>query len=187
MARLVTRRERMGEIMSWDKVTAVFVAAVLTGCAGQHTGPTYAALTQTLGPPKAGQARIVVLRREKGAMGLLDRAIPVKVDGQPVGELVTGGYISVERPAGPHQVSADVWDYPGAARHDFTAAPGRTYFFATKFNENVDKIAAATAFVGLAGAAVAMAATGENRGGVELVPLSESAARAAISELRQAQ
>jgi hypothetical protein len=172
--------------MSWHKVTALLVAAMLTGCAGQPTGPSFTALTQELGPPRAGQARIVVLRREKGVAGFGDRAIPVKVDGQPVGELLTGGFIYVDRPAGPHQVSADVWDYPGVARQDFTTASGRTYFFATKFNENVDKIAAATVLVGLAGAAVAMAATGENRGGVEMVPLSEGAARAALAELRKA-
>ena len=36
-----------------------------------------------------------------------DRAFPVKLDGQPIGELLTGTYAYVDLPPGPHQLTAE--------------------------------------------------------------------------------
>jgi len=44
---------------------------VISGCAPARTGADFAALSQNIGPPKAGQARIIVFR-EKAYGGLFD-------------------------------------------------------------------------------------------------------------------
>jgi hypothetical protein len=94
-----------------SRITAVFVAtAALTGCATtQNSGPPIASLA-SIGSPPAGKARIVVMRPENGFAGWGDRALPLKIDGEPMGELLTGAYASVDRPPGRHQVSGEFWD-----------------------------------------------------------------------------
>jgi len=155
---------------------------MLLGCATQ-TGPGIASLA-TVGAPPAGQARIVVMRPEKGFFGWGDRALPVKLDGEAMGDLMTGAYVSLDRPPGRHQLSVDLWDIPGVSRHDFNAAPGRVYYFAARVKKKVNDIVAASALGGLAGYAVAAAATNDNTGPVDLIAMSEAEAKRVISELR---
>jgi Protein of unknown function (DUF2846) len=116
-------------------------------------------LASSAGAPPAGQSRIIVMRPEKGFFGFGDRALPVVLDGQPMGDLMTGAYVSADRPAGRHQLSVDLWNLPGVSRHDFNTASGRTYFFAAKVKDRVNGVTAMTAFGGLAGYAVAAAAS----------------------------
>src|SRR5712691_8344669 len=118
----------------WQLYPAFGLAAVLLGCATQ-SGPPLSSLATLGGPPK-GMARIVVVRREKGFFGWQrDAAVPVKLDGEPLGELMTSTFAYLDRPAGPHQLSTELWGWPGVTRHDFTALPGRTYFFRASVNE----------------------------------------------------
>ena len=133
------------------------------------------------GAPPTGQSRIVVIRPEKGFMGWGDRALPVALDGQPMGDLLTGAYLSADRPAGRHQLSVDLWDLPGTSRHDFTTAPGRTYYFAARVKERVNDVTMATAIGGLAGYAIAATVTNDGTGPVDLIPLSEADAKRAIA------
>ena len=168
-------------------IAFVIAAAVLAACAGQQTGPTLASFTQAAGPPKAGTARVVVMRREKGFVGIGDRGVPVKLDGQPVGELMTGTFVSLDVPVGPHQLSSELWDLPGASRQDFNATTGRTYFFVARVDDSVNDIYMASAFGGLIGRVVATSATKQDHGGITLTPLDEASARQAMAELRQVQ
>ena len=168
-------------------VLVVLAAAGLAGCASSPAGPTYASLMQTMSPPKGGAARVVIMRREKGFMGLGDRNIPVKIDDVAMGELATGSFVLRDVPAGRHQLASDLWDFPGAGRIDFAAAPGRTYFFEIKVDENVNGIAMAGAAAGLAGRFIATAAAGMNNGGIVLTALDEGAGRQAVADLRQIQ
>jgi hypothetical protein len=166
---------------------ALATAVVLAACAGQQTGPTFASFAQAAGPPKAGDARIVVMRREKGFVGIGDRGVPVKLDDRPLGDLMTGTFVSLDVPAGPHQLSSELWDLPGVSRHDFNAAAGRTYYFVARVDDSVKDIYMASAFGGLIGRAIATTATNQDHGGITLAPLDEAAARQAMGELRQAQ
>src|SRR6188474_444451 len=92
----------------------VFVTAIaVMGCASS-SGPPMSSLASGAGAPPAGQSRIIVIRPEKGFFGWGDRALPVALDGQAMGDLLTGNYVS-DRPAGRHQLSVELWDMPGTS------------------------------------------------------------------------
>jgi major membrane immunogen (membrane-anchored lipoprotein) len=168
-----------------SRIAAVLIAtATLTGCATtQNSGPPIASLA-SIGPPPAGKARIVVMRTEKGLTGWGDRALPVKVDGEQLDGLLTGTYTSVDRPPGRHQITAELQDHAGVSRYDFNAASGRIYYFSAKYKQKVNDIYAATVLGGLAGYALATAATNDGTGPVDLVPMSEAEAKQAIAAVR---
>src|SRR5712691_4326705 len=109
-------------LASWQLYPAFALAAVLLGCVTQ-SGPPLSS-PATLGAAPKGMARVVVVRPEKGYFGI-DHAFPVKLDGEPLGELMTGTFAYLDRPAGPHQLSSELWGSPGVTRHDFTAVSGR--------------------------------------------------------------
>jgi hypothetical protein len=173
----------LGGAMLW-RVFVLIVTTLLFGCA--RDGLDFPSVTQTNGAPKNGQARIVVLL-EKGYSGVFDSGYPVALDGEPMGELKMGTFLFRDRPAGRHELSVDLWDFPGVTKQEITVAPGRTYFFLTRMSARGKAITAGS-FAGLAGIAVtAVATSGEsNQGPVEFVPLNDAAGRQAISELRLA-
>jgi hypothetical protein len=162
-------------------------AAVLAGCAApMRDGAQFATVTQTLGPPKAGQARIVVLR-DKGFGGLGDYGYAVTLDDRPMGsELKTGTFVYADARAGGHVLGVKVAGFPGDTRQDITVSPGRTYFFNIAVSERAKKLNMAQASGGLVGLGLVMAMTSndKNPGPVDFVPMEEAAARAAITELR---
>ena len=158
----------------------LMMAATVLGCASP-SGPPASSLASGAGAPPAGQSRIIVLRPEK-VFFAGDRALPVVLDGQAIGHLMTGSYVSADRPAGRHQLSVDLWDLPGVSRHDFTTTSGRTYYFAARVKERVNGVTAAAVMVGLAGYALAAAATNDGTGQVDIIPMSEVEARRAIIE-----
>jgi hypothetical protein len=162
-------------------------AAVLAGCAPTRDGAQFASITQTLGPPKAGQARIVVMR-DKAFPGLVDAGYAVTLDDRPMaGELKTGTFVYADVPAGHHDLGVKVFGFPGETRQDVVASPGRTYFFNVVVSERAKKLNGAQAAGGLVGLAIATAMTSDdkNPGPVDFAPMDEAAARAAITELRQ--
>ena len=69
----------------------------------------------------------------------------------------------------------------GTSRHDFTTAPGRTYYFAARVKERVNDVTMAAAIGGLAGYAIAATVTNDGTGPVDLIPLSEADAKRAIT------
>lgn len=165
----------------------LLAAAVLFGCAPTRDGAQFASVTRTLGPPKAGHARIVVLR-DKGFAGLVDYGYSVTLDNQPVGELKTGTFLYADAPTGRHELGVKVFSFPGDTRHEFAASPGRTYFFAVVVSERAKELQGAQIAGGLVGLGIAAAVTSgdKNPGPVDFVPMDEAAARAAITELRLA-
>jgi len=167
------------------RIAAVLIAtAALTGCATtQSSGPPIASLA-SIGAPPAGKARIVVMRPEKGLTGWGDRALPVKIDGEPLDGLLTGTYASVDRPPGRHQITAELQDHAGVSRHDVNVASGRVYYFSAGYKQKVNDVYAATLLGGLAGYALATAATNDGTGPVDLIPMSEAEAKRAISAVR---
>jgi hypothetical protein len=174
--------------MFW-RVGALLVAAVImSGCATERNGANFVSLSQSVGPPKAGQARIVVFR-EKAYGGLADQGWDVKLDAGPLSDLKTGTFVYADRPSGHHQLSATMDLFPGVSRRDVAAVSGRTYFFLARLSDRAKTLNAMSAAGGLAGLVVAGVVTSnnDNTGPLDFFPLDESAARAAMSDLRLAE
>ena len=115
-----------GRSAPWQLLSVFALAAVLAGCVTQ-SGPPLSSLATLDGPPK-GMARIVVVREEQTSLMLRYRDFPVKLDGEPLGELAIGRFAYLDRPGGAHQLSAEICCISGVTRRDFTAAPGRSIF-----------------------------------------------------------
>jgi hypothetical protein len=164
------------------------LSILIFGCATTRNGADFTSMSQRIGPPKPGLARVVVFR-EKAYGGLFDEGWDVKLDGESMGDLKTGTFVYADKSAGRHQLSSEVALFPGVTRRDFTVAPGRTYFFLAKPSDRAKALHAASAAGGLAGLVVTSAMTsGEaNPGPLDLFPLEETAAREAIADLRLAQ
>jgi hypothetical protein len=101
-----------------------------------------------------------------------------------MGELLTGAYVSVDRPPGRHQISGEFWDLPGVSRVDVNAGSGRTYYFAIKVKQKVNDVRMVAALGGLAGYAIAAAATDDGTGPFELIPMSDAEAKRMIATVR---
>ncbi len=144
--------------MFWRGLVLAVVAVLLCGCETERNGLDYSAMMHKVGPPRAGQARVVVLR-EKAFGGIVDAGWNVQLDDAPMSSLKTGTYVYVDRPAGPHQLTATEAAFPGVTRHDITAESGRTYFFVARVSERKSAILASSAGVGLLGLAVSTAIT----------------------------
>jgi hypothetical protein len=170
---------------TWRLYAAFALAAALAGCATQ--GPQLSELATVGGPPK-GMARIVVVRPEKGyKFAIGDRAFPIKLDGEPLGELVTGTFAYLDRPAGSHHLAAEFWDTPGVTRRDFTALSGRTYYFRASLNEKMNDVVAVSMISPLGGLIAEAATYNDRQGPIDLTPISESEAKQAIAATRQPQ
>jgi hypothetical protein len=169
-------------------VFVLIAAAALAGCTAARNGAEFASITQTLGAPKAGHARIVVMR-DKGFAGLIDYGYAVTLDDRPAGgDLKTGTFLYADAPAGRHQLGVKVFGFPGDTRREVVASPGRTYFFNVVMSDRAKKLSGAQMAGGLVGFAVAAAVTSDdkNPGPVDFVPMDEAEARAAITDLRLA-
>lgn len=177
----------MGGVMLWRIAVLSAVAVLISGCVTTGTGVDFASLSQKIGAPKPGQARIVVFR-EHGP-GLIDPGVDVKLDGQPMGDLKLGTYAYADRPAGRHQLSSESAAFPGVTQQTINVAAGRTHFFVARPSERARTLAVTSAVGGLAGLAVGAAITSgdKNPGAIDFVPLEEGAARQAIAELRLAE
>jgi hypothetical protein len=160
------------------------IAVMLTGCV-TGSGADYASLSQKIGAPKAGQARIVVFR-EKAFRGSLDGGYDIKLDGEPMKPLRTGTYFYADRPAGKHEMTCDVVMHPGTSRFDVVVQPGRTYYYVVRPSERADQLMGAQMAAGLVGLVVGAAVTSNsaNPGPIDLFPVEEASARTAMAELQ---
>lgn len=161
------------------------LAALVCGCVTERAGLDYTGMAQKLGPPKAGQTRIVVFR-EKGYAGLADVGWDVKLDDGPLPDLKTGTYVYSDRPAGHHSLSATMNLFPGTSRRDFDAESGRTYFFLARPSEKAKTLNAMSAAGGIAGLVVGAAVTSnnDNPGPLDFFPLADPDARIAMADIR---
>lgn len=167
---------------------AIFAAAVMAGCAAPtRTGPTFDAVTHSVGGPKPGQARVFVLR-DKEFAGIIDPAWKVRLDGDVMGDLRTGTFVYRDRAAGHHVLTfARGGDLARESRREFDAAGGRTYVFRIELNDK-GRLVAAGSSQGLLPLLVtsAIASGSDERGLFDFIPLDDQAARQAMAELRLA-
>jgi hypothetical protein len=175
-------------MMFWRGVTLLIAAVVLCGCETERAGLDYSGMMRKVGPPKAGHARIVVLR-EKGYAGLTDPGWDILLDGGPMSELKTGTYVYADRPPGQHQLSATAALFPGVSQRDVSAQSGRTYFFLVRPSERAKVLSGMSAGGGIAGLLIGAAVTSgnSNPGPLDFFPLEEDAAQVTIAELRLAE
>ena len=161
------------------------LAAFLSGCVTERDGLDFAAMSQKVGPPRAGHARIVVFR-EKGYAGIADEGWDVKLDEGPLPSLKTGTYVYVDRPTGHHEISATMSLFPGTSRRDVSAESGRTYFFLARPSEKSKTLGAMSAAGGIAGLVVGAAITSNNSnpGPLDFFPMEDADARRALADLR---
>jgi len=165
----------------WGVVWAL-LALMLSGCASSRPGTEYLAITQKIGPPRPGQSRIVVMS-ERSLMGA---GCDLTVDGGAVGKVRPGTYVYADRPAGKHQLLATQTLFPGDTKRDITTESGRTYFFQIKNSDRTNTMVGFAFMGGLAGMAVAAAATSgnDNPGPVDFIPLDEATAQTTLASLQ---
>lgn len=175
--------------MFWRGVVLFAAAIFLSGCMSDQVGTDYAAISQKVGPPKAGQSRVVVLQEKRQGLSMALCACDMKLDGEPIGKVIVGTYIYADRPAGRHQLVAGELLFPGETKRDFATESGRTYYFLIRSSERHDAVtggALAGGLIGLAAASVVTSGS-QNTGPAELFPLDEPTARATLAELQLAQ
>jgi|SRR5271167_1980804 len=175
--------------MFWRDGVLLAAAMLLSGCVSDGVGTDFASIAQKVGPPRAGQSRIVVIQPKRDGLSLALCACDMKLDGNPIGKVTVGTYVYADRPAGRHQLVASETLFPGETKRDFATVSGRTYYFLIRSSERHDAVTGGVLFAGLAGAVVASVATSgsENPGPAELLPLDESAAKTTLAELQLAQ
>ena len=87
------------------------LAAALAGCMTTQGGPS--SLATVDGPP-IGMARIIVVRGEQTSLMLRYRDFPIKVDGEPLGNLAVGRFAYLDRPGGAHELSPKFAAFPAS-------------------------------------------------------------------------
>ena len=159
---------------------------MLAACSGPaRTGATFDGLTKSVGTPKPGQARVVVLR-DKGFGGIFDAGWQVRLDGNPMGEIKTGTFAYRDVSSGAHKLTfSRPGDFARESHNTFTAAAGHTYFFRLEMNEKGRWIQASSS-AGLAGLFISSAVShgADERGLFDFTPLDEATARTIIAELK---
>ena len=180
----------MGRAVFWRGVALLISVLLLGGCETQRDGLDYSAISRKVGPPKAGHARIVVLR-EKGFGGIIDGAWDVQLDGAPIVGLKTGTFAFADRPTGKRELTATEAAFPGVTRYEIAAQAGRTHFFVARTSKRKNALMATAAGTGggLLGLALGTAFTSgyDNPGPIDFFPLDEAAAQTTIAELKLAQ
>ena len=174
---------------SWRMPLVILAVTAVTGCAAPaRTGATLDALTKNIGMPKPGHARVFVLR-DKAFAGIIDAGWNVQLDGQTMGDLKTGTFVYLDRPAGRHHLSfSRGGDLAHVSRLDFDVAGGRTYYFRIELNEKGRMVAAGSSMGGVLPLLVtsAVAAAKDDRGLFDFIPLDHATAIQAVAELRLA-
>jgi hypothetical protein len=175
--------------MFWRAMVSLAAATMLSGCMSDQVGMDYAAVAQKVGPPRAGQARVVVFQEKRQGLSMALCACDMKLDGEPIGKVIVGTYVYADRPAGRHQLIASESLFPGDTKRDFATESGRTYYFLIRSSQRHDAVTGGALAGGLIGMAAASVVTsgGDNAGPAELFPLDEPTARTTLAELQLAQ
>jgi hypothetical protein len=166
-------------------VLVLAIVAVFAGCAPIRTGATLDALAA----PKPGLARVFVLR-DRAFGGLFDTGWQAYLDETPMGNLKTGTFVYLDRPAGQHRLFfARPGDLFRASQQEISVLPGRTYYFRLDMNEKGQWIQSSGAVAGLTGMLIssAISAGADERGLFDFKPLDEATARAVMAELHLAE
>jgi hypothetical protein len=160
-------------------------AIVLSGCVSDGVGTDFASVAQKIGPPRAGQSRIVVFQAKREGLSMALCGCDVAIDGSPIGRVTVGKYVYTDRPAGRHQLVVTESMFPGETKLETATVPGRTYYFLVRTSERHDAVTGGAVVAGLAGMLVTTVVTAdkEGQGPAQLIPLDESVARTALVEL----
>ncbi|MCK1384621.1 DUF2846 domain-containing protein [Bradyrhizobium sp. 21] len=172
-------------MLRWGALLFV-VGAMLTGCVSDQVGTDFASVSKKVGPPRPGQARIVLLQDKRNGLSMAFCACEVQLDGAPLGKVLAGKYAYADRPAGRHEVLVTELMFPGDTKREVVMEAGRTHFYLIKSSARHDATTGGAVLGGLAGLAVVSVATaGEaNPGPAELVALDEATARTKLAELQ---
>ena len=170
-------------------IALLATAMLLSDCMTHGAGSEYAAVVQKVGPPKAGQSRIVVLQEKRQGLSMSHCACDMKLDGQPMGKVMYGSYAYADRPAGRHRLVASELLFPGETTREFSTDSGRTYYFLIRSSERHDAVTAGGVVGGVAGiVATSIVTSGsQNTGPADLFPLDEAAARTTLADLQLVQ
>src|ERR1700743_302938 len=141
--------------MFWRGMVLFAAAMLLSGCMSDQVGTDYASVAQKIGPPRAGQSRIVVLQEKRQGLSMAYCACDMKLDGEPIGKVIAGTYVYADRPAGRHQFVISESLFPGETRKDFDTDAGRTYYFLVRSSERHDAVTGGAVVGGLVGLAAA--------------------------------
>jgi hypothetical protein len=128
----------------WRLPLVLTVAAAVAGCAPARTGATLDAIA----PLKPGLARVFVLR-DRAFGDIFDTGWQAYLDETPMGNLKTGTFVYVDRPA--PALFARPGDLFPASQQEISVLPGRTYYFRLDMNEKGKWISSSGAFAGLTG------------------------------------
>jgi hypothetical protein len=186
---IACRAELVGGVMFWRGVVLSLVAVLFSGCASERIGADYAAVMQKVGPPRAGQSRIVILQERKSTFGLAYCICNTSLDGKLMNQLKPGTYVYADRPAGHHQILSSETLFPSDSKYEITTESARTYFFLARASDRHNTVSGMAVAGGLAGVLVASAVTSgsDNPGPVDFFPLDEAAARTTMAELQLAE
>jgi hypothetical protein len=167
-------------------VLLLAVGAMLTGCVSDQVGTDFTSVSRKIGPPRAGQARVVFLQDKREGLSMAICGCEVKLDGASLGQVVAGRYAYADRPAGRHDVLVTEALFPGDTKREIVMEAGRTHFYLIRSSARHDAATGGAILGGLAGLAVVSVATaGEaNPGPAELVALDEATARTKLAELQ---
>ena len=162
------------------------IGAMLTGCVSDQIGTDFASISKTVGPPRAGHSRVVLLQDKRNGLSMAICACEVKLDGAPLGKVVAGKYAYADRPAGRHELLVTELMFPGDTKREIVTEAGRTHFYLIKSSARHDAATGGAILGGLAGLAVVSVATAgdANPGPAELVALDEATARMKLAELQ---
>jgi hypothetical protein len=164
-------------------IVAVSIAgAAVGGCStSTPSGPPLSSL-QITDKPKAGMARVVVLRLEKGFIGFGDREFPINLDGEPMGDLVTGSFLEREVKPGRHEKSGILSDQAGISRYEFDAVAGRTHYVVASLKAKVNQTNAGGALGGITGLVIVGVLTDDGGGPFDFKAMDEANARWLIAK-----
>jgi len=166
---------------------AVLIACAVLGCAATSTGTgsTTATASKTVGPPKPGQSRVVLMRT--GGAGVDWR---VQLDGQLMDGLRAGTFVVRDRPPGHHQfMYANAAQLARPSLQEFDTVAGRTYYYRIDLNERGWLVESGNMQAGALPMLVtsAIAAAASDKGLYDFIPLDEKAARAELAALQPAE
>ena len=106
-------------------LVCVAASSLLSGCQTTDAATAETATAAAAGPIPRGKARLVLVR-ESAYYAVAVPAV-VKVNGQDVANLASGGSASVMISPGPTAVNIDAWSAPGSYTVNLDAKAGRTY------------------------------------------------------------
>src|SRR5258707_13456854 len=140
-------------------VLLLAVGAMLMGCVSDQVGTDFASVSQKIGPPRAGQSRVVFLQDKRQSLSMALCAREVKLDGAPLGKVLAGKYAYADRPAGRHELLVTELPFPGDTKREIVMEAGRTQFYLIKSSARHDAATGGATLAGLSGLAVLSVAT----------------------------